>query len=693
MITLTKAFSTTSSITSEIVAYGVNIYSHTLHRFRLKWLLTIMCVTLFSWSNPAFSTEDKTLLEIRKNPNDSLEYRSVTLENGLVVFLIHDAKTQKAAASLSVGVGSGSDPKDREGLAHFLEHMLFLGTEKYPDSGEYSSFITSHGGYNNAFTSFSETNYYFDIDAKYLEPAIDRFAQFFISPLFEEDLVEREKNAVHSEFSGKRREDTRRIWAARRQAFNPEHPISSFSTGTLETLADRGDSKIRDELITFYEQYYSANIMTLAIYGSETLDELESMARSKFAAIPNRNSTLQVFDLPLFKPSDLPRRLDVQTLEDKRTLTMTFELDYTPSHTKTKPYHIISHFLGDEAKGSLLSALKSRDYADYLHSGGSMSKQGMSIYRVSMTLTPTGLKNIDEIVEMVFATIELAKREGVKKWYFEEYKQLTDIDLQFKEKKEPSSVVTSVAGLLHEWPAKDVLIGPYEVTEFDPAHMRDTLQQLTPQRLMLTVASPDVESEQLTRFFETPYTISPIDKVLVDRWSKVGPMEEINLPDRNPFIPSSLELVEEENNEIPVQIKKLAGVELWHKTDKSFDAPKANFYVSLQSKVANSSARNTVLTKLFVRLVKEQLNEFTYPATLAGLEYSLYRHTRGITLRVEGYSDKQEVILTQILDVIKNPDFSHIYVSCCRSLTGVMKHKSPQQKASLLKTLMHMPPN
>ena len=85
-----------------------------------------------------------------KSPNDERQYESFQLPNKLNVLVISDPDTDKAAASLDVLIGSGNDPSGREGLAHFLEHMLFLGTEKYPDPGGYPAFISAHGGTHNA---------------------------------------------------------------------------------------------------------------------------------------------------------------------------------------------------------------------------------------------------------------------------------------------------------------------------------------------------------------------------------------------------------------------------------------------------------------------------------------------------------------------------------------------------------------
>jgi insulysin len=135
-----------------------------------------------------------------QSPNDTFSYRLVTLDNGLQALLVSNPDSPKAAASLDVHVGSGDNPPDRPGLAHFLEHMLFLGTEKYPDPAEYERYITEHGGSRNAYTSFEHTNYFFDVDAEHLAGALDRFAQFFIAPNFDAAYVGRERNAVEAEF-------------------------------------------------------------------------------------------------------------------------------------------------------------------------------------------------------------------------------------------------------------------------------------------------------------------------------------------------------------------------------------------------------------------------------------------------------------------------------------------------------------
>ncbi|MFV0277617.1 MAG: insulinase family protein, partial [Parahaliea sp.] len=193
-----------------------------------------------------------------QSPNDENAYRLLQLDNKLEVLLISDPDTPKAAAALDIMVGSGDNPGGRAGLAHFLEHMLFLGTDKYPNPAEYEEFITEHGGSRNAYTSFEHTNYFFDINAAYLPEALDRFAQFFIAPRFDADYVEREKNAVEAEYQMGLKSDPRRGLDVLQEVINPKHPFSQFTVGSLDTLADRPGASIRDDLLAFYNAHYSA---------------------------------------------------------------------------------------------------------------------------------------------------------------------------------------------------------------------------------------------------------------------------------------------------------------------------------------------------------------------------------------------------------------------------------------------------
>ena len=210
---------------------------------------------------------------VETSEQDDRSYRYLEMPNSLRVLLISDPETDKAAAAMDVKVGTYSDPEKVQGLAHFLEHMLFLGTEKYPDENSYSAFLSANAGHSNAFTDTEDTNFFFDVGSEHLREALDRFAQFFIAPLFTESATGREVNAIQSEHDKNLQTDFWRFSQLLKLRARQDHPYSHFSTGNRQPLRG-GDKTARAALLDFHTRYYRASQMELAVLGPQPLDEL-----------------------------------------------------------------------------------------------------------------------------------------------------------------------------------------------------------------------------------------------------------------------------------------------------------------------------------------------------------------------------------------------------------------------------------
>jgi insulysin len=209
----------------------------------MRFLPCLLALALFAPLAPAQPVPELPPRVVA--PTDQAQFRRLVLDNGIKVLLVSDPKFNKSAAALVVPVGQIDDPRDSEGLAHFLEHMLFLGTDKYPDEGEYGRFIQRNGGTNNAYTSSDHTNFHFDVRHDVLPEALDRFAQFFIAPKFNPEFVGREVNAVHNEAMRHVQNDFRRDWSARRELYDPASGESKFAGGNKDTLAGATPAAVR----------------------------------------------------------------------------------------------------------------------------------------------------------------------------------------------------------------------------------------------------------------------------------------------------------------------------------------------------------------------------------------------------------------------------------------------------------------
>lgn len=374
---------------------------------------------------------------IEQSASDDRKYHWFTLSNnGLRCLVISDPTTDKASAALDVHVGQYSDG-NVPGIAHYLEHMLFMGTTKYPDENDYQAYLTSHGGSSNAFTDLENTNYFFDVSAGNLEGALDRFAQFFISPLLKQDSLERERQAVDSEHAKNLHNDYWRLFQLTKSEAlaNPEHPFYGFGSGNATTL-DIPD--IRESLLKFYQEHYSASDMALVVLGKESLEELQEWVTTYFSDIPTPDS-YQPLQPPTVKPFlNLPKRVHVIPVrEHTKSLNLSFPLPEMQSHYRSKPTHYLSHLLGHEGQGSVLSLLKEKRWAHELSAGDSRSCSDFCSFDVGIQLTDAGLEHVDEVVEVVFAYLNNLRSVGPQEWVYEETSTVADCSFRFLSKRNP----------------------------------------------------------------------------------------------------------------------------------------------------------------------------------------------------------------------------------------------------------------
>lgn len=610
------------------------------------FFLAIILAIAFSFFKGAFDSQPIT------SQQDQKEYRYLELDNELRVLLISDESADQAGASLDVHAGSLQDPKHRPGLAHFLEHMLFLGTETYPTAGDYQAFISQHGGHHNAFTSAEHTNYFFQIEGSQLKGALDRFSKFFHEPLFTEEYVQREKDAVNSEYKSKYKDDYRRIQYVLKTAVNKNHPASHFATGNLETLSDNEDSKVRDDLLKFYQRYYSSNLMTLTIYGPQDLDTLYKWANTLFSPIKNQDSVVDAYPEHLY--DNTPLDIQIKPVKDLYRLGFTFELDTALDNFKQKPASYIGHLLGHEGEGSLLAWLKTKGWAEGLSAGTYHQLRNDSAFQVNISLTQQGLDHTDEITEQLFAYINLIKEHGIESWIFDEINKLSRMHFEFQPGQQPANLVQGLSMAMHEYPAKHILNGPYLWEDFDPDSIESVLARMIPENTIRTLVAPTVKTDTNETWFNAPFKKQTTEDRLIQQWKNAKLAQGLFIPKANPFVPEDVTVLENSESTQPELVEQQAGLEIWHFLDTHFKGPQSSLYINLQSPLSQKSAHNQVIIDAWVQLLNDHLNSFSYPALLAGQEYSLYHHMRGLGIRLHGYRDKQDVLLKEILTAINN---------------------------------------
>ena len=370
---------------------------------------------------------------IEKGKSDKFDCLIKILPNGLKALLVSDPEAEQSAASLGVNIGSLSDNPDEVGLAHFCEHLLFMGTEKYPSENEYENYLAKNGGYSNAYTDLDKTVFYFNVDNDAFEGAIDRFAQFFISPRFNEGSVEREINAVNSEFSKNKNNDTWRTYQLFKSELAKDSPFTQFSTGNKETL---NHPDIRERLLKMYNKYYSSEIMNLIIYSKLPLNNLTKLTEELFTLVPKRDN----FQLPKYdnvKPyneNTLKYFYKITPVQDKDKINFAWYLPYCDNYY-AKPLDFLSCLFGHEGPNTITSSLKRDNLITDLVSSKNHYANVFSTFELEIDLTKKGFDNYREVILRILKYIKTIQGKKINERFFNENKDIAQLNFDFKKKK------------------------------------------------------------------------------------------------------------------------------------------------------------------------------------------------------------------------------------------------------------------
>lgn len=627
---------------------------------------------------------------LRQAANDTATYRRFVLANGMKVILLSDPKLNKSAASMAVGVGNLKDPLERQGLAHFLEHMLFLGTEKYPDEAEYGNFLKTNGGYSNAYTSRGHTNYHFEIRHEAFEGAVDRFSQFFIAPLFTAEFTDREMNAVNSENQKNLENDMWRQYQLANSLYRPDHPANRFGTGSRETLG----GVTREELLKFYESYYSANQMTLALTGSASLDDLEKWARQYFSPVVNRNLPMLRFTPDLLERKEALRLVHVEPVKDLKELALWIPVPGFFDKWATKPERLISFLVGYEGEGSILSALKAEGLATGMGSGIWDETADYGMLPVNIALTPAGQEKYQRVLEIFFSGIETMRRAGFPKVTFQERAVMAGLDELYADKGEGADRATFLANQAMNYPLEVAEREPYLWLQQDAAAYLALLDHVRPNNMIAMLVAKGVPTDRTEKYYGTKYSYAEITGPAYEALARPAPVAAIHVPKANPFIPTKSALLDAPADvKDPQRLIDEPGLSLYYLPDAEFRRPMVAQVYRFRLPRDLASVETAVLLRFYATCVNEALNEVAYTAAEAGLKFNLGASLEGVTVTIEGYDESAprllEVVAKNLLAFELSEDrFAALKDKIVRDLTNFPRSDAWQILAETRRTVV-----
>ena len=489
---------------------------------------------------------------------------------------------KKAAAAMCVRVGSFSDPASLAGASHFLEHMLFMGSEAFPDENEYDAFLSRHGGGSNAYTDTEATVYYFDVQPSGLEGGLRRFAGFFAKPLCRADAVGREVQAVESEFRQALTSDACRLSQLRCHTARPGHVFTKFAWGNQRSLIDDPTSlglNPREELLKYHRQQYSAERMALVVVGAEPLDVLQGWAVELFSGVRSGLGAPTPFHAE-GSPFEGGYHFSLPMTREGHELHVTFPLPCLDGAYEKKADEYLSHLVGHEGEGSLLSVLKAKGLVVAVSAG--VSEEGYDrstvgyMFSVTFRLTEAGLActhgasgegegegvatappgggaqkprwaSAHGVLQHLFAYLNMLRRAGPQAWVWDEMAAAARAKFKFAEEEDAEDYASRLAATMRLYKPEHALAGEYIHAQWDPDLVEEVLALCTPQNMRVECQSSAIQAASLDErepWFDVPYSCVRYPEAVLKELAAADPGDYpgLALPQPNAFMPTDFDL-------------------------------------------------------------------------------------------------------------------------------------------------------
>lgn len=238
----------------------------------------------------------------------------LVLSNGLRVRLLHAPHLKRCAALLRVEAGSHDAPLAYPGLAHFLEHLFFLGSARFPVEDGLMRFVQRQGGQLNASTRERITDFFFEVPLSAMAGALERLCDMLANPLLTLERQRAEREVIHAEWvawSGNA--EAQREYALLRSV-SPRHPLSGFHAGNRDSLPI-DDPAFQTALADFHRRFYQAGQMVLSLSGPQSPEALATLAQQFGKLFATGSTVPQLAPPPLLDgplhPEQITGQLDL----------------------------------------------------------------------------------------------------------------------------------------------------------------------------------------------------------------------------------------------------------------------------------------------------------------------------------------------------------------------------------------------
>jgi insulysin len=589
---------------------------------------------------------------------DKQNYKYFIFDNKMKVILIENKNITFTGCTLLVDVGFMYDTID--GIAHFLEHMLFMGSEKYPKENSFSERISSSGGFYNAFTSYDKTGYHFICDTDHFNDIFDIFINFFIHPLFDENSISREINAVDAEHNKNVGIDSWRL--ERLIELIGEEPLNKFHTGSKKTLNVKD---IRKYVIDFFEKYYSSNIMNIVIMSPKPFDEIEKIITEPIKLIKNKNIKMETFG-QLYKT---PKAIKFNTVSKDKIMTIFWNYCYSSDDLLYNVPTYLMQLLSSESIGTLIYILKKNELISDHFFMIENKYNGSILIKLNFQLTSFGYNKINEIINTTFDYIEKIKEKGINNKYYDQFRNINNYKFLFSDNEISLDHLVDISIILSlNLPTESLLMTLsgcyiYEYNKTIELAIKKICNYLTSNNCIIIINSENDDMLSIDPIFKLKYTVYIKSK---SKTRKNKKKFKVSLPKLNPFVVDKITM-DKSFTEFHKLIKY---------PEKIHDEPSIYFknhsVLPLPFIIAECFAltdwfykniHNNMTSKMFILCMINQLQTFTYDLKMSLYNVSFNVYKNMFSVLVYGSFNKIKEVIDSLLEKLCEPIDKKIFES------------------------------
>lgn len=579
---------------------------------------------------------------INKSPNDKAIYQGIKLDNGMEVLLISDENANKSLMSAIIPIGSMEDPVSQQGLAHYLEHMILMGSKNYPETNSLDKFLNQNGGMNNASTASHRTAYYLQVNNDAFSEAVTRMADTLAFPLLSESNAKKEVNAVNAEMIRAKSSDGHLLRSVVLATSNPAHPSTKFAVGNSQTLSDKPESKLQDELEKFYQENYSANLFKVVLYSNQSIEQMAKLAVNTLGKMENKNLSVPKINEPLYREEDKSVIVQYKPIKPNKMLAISFDFPSDEMHFKHKSGEYLAYVLNNNTEGTLSDYLIKQGLSDSGIEAVPVSNIGRDrgSFTIYALLTDKGLEEKDRVISLIFQQIENIKRQGIQESYFNEVKESLKQDFQHLQIEKNMDFVEFITDQMLHFPLENVIDEPYVAEIMDRDAIEAKLAGMNLENARILLVSDKAETDQKSPYFEAGYSITKISPEQKQKWLDFSQNPPLNLPELNPYFTTdfSLNNVEKDLTK-PKLIQDEVGNLVYGMPSVHFaNEPKAKIGVGFNIRPRKDDLKTAVAASILGYMNNLAQTKLDFQSSVAGMNLGLNPSRNGLAITAEGYT-------------------------------------------------------